>query len=68
MDEQYYLTKHVALVERVWGAQGLERIEVRKVTGVDKDAITAIVRCGTLESPMNLLPSRTGPNGWARAT
>ena len=32
MDEQYYLTKHVPLVERVWGAQGLERAEVRKVT------------------------------------
>ena len=32
LDEQYYLTKHVPLVERVWGAQGLERVEVRKLT------------------------------------
>ena len=32
MDEQYYLTKHVPLVARVWGAHGLERTEVRKIT------------------------------------
>jgi uncharacterized protein (TIGR02118 family) len=32
LDEQYYLAKHVPLVERVWGAQGLERVEVRKLT------------------------------------
>ena len=32
LDEQYYLTKHVRLVERVWGPQGLERVEVRKLT------------------------------------
>jgi hypothetical protein len=32
MDEQYYLTKHVPLVERVWGAQVLEWAEVRKLT------------------------------------
>ena len=32
LDEQYYLTTHVALVDRVWGPQGLERTEVRKLT------------------------------------
>ncbi len=32
LDEQYYLTKHVPLVDRVWGPQGLERTEVRKLT------------------------------------
>lgn len=32
LDEQYYLTTHVPLVERVWGPQGLERAEVRKLT------------------------------------
>jgi hypothetical protein len=32
MDEQYYLTKHAPLVERVWDAQGLERAEIRKLT------------------------------------
>jgi uncharacterized protein (TIGR02118 family) len=32
LDEQYYLTTHVPLVDRVWGPQGLERTEVRKLT------------------------------------
>jgi uncharacterized protein (TIGR02118 family) len=32
MDEGYYLTKHVPIVARVWGAQGLERTEIRKLT------------------------------------
>ena len=32
MDEQYYLTTHAPLVRRVWGAQGLERIEIRKLS------------------------------------
>ena len=32
MDEQYYVGHHVPLVERVWGALGLERTEVRKLT------------------------------------
>lgn len=32
MDEQYYLSTHVPIVARVWGAQGLERAEIRKLT------------------------------------
>ena len=38
LDEQYYLTKHVPLVERVWGPQGLERVEVRKLTATVEGA------------------------------
>ena len=32
LDEHYYLATHVPLVDRVWGPQGLERTEVRKLT------------------------------------
>lgn len=32
MDQQYYVNSHVRIVQRVWGALGLERAELRKVT------------------------------------
>src|SRR4051812_45375736 len=32
MDEQYYLTTHAPLVARVWGAQGVERTEIVKLS------------------------------------
>jgi uncharacterized protein (TIGR02118 family) len=32
MDVDYYLTKHVPIVAKVWGAQGMERAEIRKLT------------------------------------
>ena len=31
LDEAYYLQKHAAILRRVWGPLGLERMEVRKL-------------------------------------
>jgi uncharacterized protein (TIGR02118 family) len=30
-DEAYYLDKHAAIIQRVWGPMGLERTEARKI-------------------------------------
>ena len=32
MDVDYYLTKHVPIVVKAWGPQGMERAEIRKLT------------------------------------
>ncbi len=32
LDEQYYVTKHAPIVTRVWGALGMQRTEIRKLT------------------------------------
>jgi uncharacterized protein (TIGR02118 family) len=32
LDEAYYLATHAPIVARVWGALGMQRAEVRKVT------------------------------------
>jgi uncharacterized protein (TIGR02118 family) len=32
MNQDYYMTTHVPIVARVWGAQRMERAEIRKLT------------------------------------
>jgi uncharacterized protein (TIGR02118 family) len=32
MDQDYYLTKHVPIVDKVWRAQGMQKAEIRKLT------------------------------------